>query len=137
MGLIFDNEAASQDPPETRQEILPPRLVNFVRRVIRGEKFYPGPERRMNLRYPLTMPVKVTPLDEDMTPSGTEPFVAVTRDISVGGLCLYHTQALREKYLRLELTSPSRDNLDVVIAVVRCKQAGPFWEIAGPFLGDA
>jgi hypothetical protein len=134
MGLIFDDEAA---PTDTAKEAAPPpRVVNFVRRVIRGEKFYPGPERRLNLRYPLTMPVKVTPLDDNHKPVA-QSFLAVTRDISVGGLCLYHIAAVKSKFLQLELSSPNQDRLDVVIEVVRCKQAGPFFEIAGPFVGYA
>jgi hypothetical protein len=135
MGLIFDEEAAPEQP--SKELSPPPRVVSFVRRVIRGEKFYGGPERRVNLRYPLTMPVKVTPLNNDQMPSGTEPFLAVTRDISVGGLCLYYIHEVKEKYLQLELSSPNHDHLDVVIEVVRCRQAGPFWEIAGPFVGYA
>ncbi len=133
MNLFSQNGAEAK---ESDVKASPDRVINFVRRVIRGEKFYPGPERRANLRYPLTMPVKVTPLDKHQEPIG-QSFLAVTRDISVGGMCLYHMKSVREKYLQLELSSPNGEQLQVVMEVVRCRQAGPFYEIAGPFIGYA
>ena len=63
-------------------------VVNFIRRVIRGEKFYAGPERREHLRYPITIPVRVTPLNDRNEPA-EESFLAITRDISlVGCACI-------------------------------------------------
>src|SRR5262245_32591770 len=96
---IADNETGkltfgSDTPPE--------RVVGFVRKVIRGEKYYEGPERRTQLRYPITLPVRVTPLNSDLLPMD-EPFVAVTRDISVGGICLYHTRPVKQPFLQLEM----------------------------------
>jgi hypothetical protein len=120
-----------------RKSAPPERVANFIRRVIRGEKFYPGPERRQSLRYPITMPVKATALNDEQRPSG-EAFLAVTRDISVGGLCMYHLQPVTARFLQLEITSHSSDEeLHVVMEVVRCRQTGPFFEIAGRFVGSA
>ena len=114
----------------------PDRVASFIRRVIRGEKFYPGPERRLSLRYPVTMPVKGTPLDNAQH-AAEEPFLAVTRDISIGGLCMYHLQPVTARFLQLEITSQADERLDVVLEVVRCRQTGPFFEIAGRFVGQA
>jgi hypothetical protein len=119
------NESGSEYPS-------PERVVNFVRRVIRGEKFYAGPERRANLRYPITMPVRVAPLTDALQPCG-QAFLAVTRDISVGGLCFYHTQPIKQRFLQVEMTSPTREQLTVVLEVKRLRQAGPFYEVAGNF----
>jgi PilZ domain len=116
----------------------PERVANFIRRVIRGEKFYPGAERRINLRYPVTMPVRATPVNEDHVVDG-EPFLGVTRDISVGGLCMYHLDRVSSPYLQIELTHhhDSKDELKVVMEVVRCRKTGPLYEIAGRFVGFA
>jgi hypothetical protein len=120
-----------------RQPAPPERVASFIRRVIRGEKFYPGPERRNSLRYPITMPVKATPLDDKQQPMD-EAFLAVTRDISIGGLCMYHLSAVTARFLQLELSSHSSDEqLHVLMEVVRCRQTGPFYEIAGRFVGQA
>jgi hypothetical protein len=91
-----------------RSKPTPPEgVATFIRRVIRGEKFYPGPERRTSLRYPITMPVKAIPLNEKQERAG-EAFLAVTRE-----------------------------QLHVILEVVRCRQTGPFFEIAGRFVGQA
>jgi hypothetical protein len=131
--MFVDQPAAPSSSPGTQ---LPERIVNFIRRVIRGEKFYSGPERRRSMRYPITMPVRVTPLDDHQQPS-KETFLAVTRDISVTGLCFYHTHPLKHRYLQLELTSPSREQCTVLLETARCREAGPFFEIGGKFLGEA
>lgn len=114
----------------------PAPVVNFIRRVIRGEKFYAGTERREHLRYPITIPVRVTPLDEHNQPA-VEPFLAITRDISIVGLCMYHTQSVKEKLLLLELTGINQEHVTVHLKVARCRPAGPFFEIAGRFMADA
>jgi hypothetical protein len=131
----FEADAAevALHPHRTRP---PERVANFVRRVIRGEKFYAGPERRMHLRYPITMPVQVTPLDAEFEPVG-EPYQVVSRDISVGGICLYGPQATNHRYLQLEIKGPSQERLKVLMEVLRCRQAGPFFEIGGRFIGEA
>jgi hypothetical protein len=124
------------DIQEEREDAPPERLVSFVRRMIRGEKFHPGSERRRDLRYALTIPVRATPLDDLQNPDG-EAFLAVTRDISVGGLCMYHLEPVKARYLQLDLASSSGtgEQLQVVLEVVRCHPTGPLYEIAGRFVG--
>ena len=133
MGTYAGETTAFQNNSETTP---PDRVVNFVRRVIRGEKFYAGPERREHLRYPITIPVHATPLDDRNEPCD-EPFLGITRDISIVGLCMYHTRPVTAKVLQLELTGPNHEQLDALLKVVRCRPAGPFFEIAGRFVGEA
>jgi PilZ domain len=134
MGKTLNSDSVEAD--EARKDLPPERVVNFIRRVIRGEKFYSGSERRTNLRYPITMPVKATPLNSRQQPCG-EPFLAVTRDISVGGLCMYHLEHVAASYLELELANGNGngERLQVVLEVVRCRQTGPLYEIGGRFVG--
>ncbi len=121
-------DVVAESPP-------PEHVTNFVRRVIRGEKFYSGPERRLHLRYPITMTLRVIPLDAQRTPVG-EMFSAITRDISVDGACFYHTEAVKQKLLQLELDGPNQEKLCVKLKVARCRPAGPLYEIGGKFVGD-
>jgi hypothetical protein len=123
------------DVQEKHEDAPPERVVNFIRRMIRGEKFHPGSERRLSLRYSVTIPVRATPLDDRQNPDG-EAFLAVTRDISVGGLCMYHLEPVKARYLQLDLASSSgtEEQLHVVLEVVRCHQTGPLYEIAGRFV---
>ncbi|HTQ37617.1 MAG TPA: PilZ domain-containing protein [Pirellulales bacterium] len=136
MGKTLNGETAETAGKHKLKTLEP--VVMFIRRVIRGEKFFPGSERRTSLRYPVTMPVRATPLDERQVPNG-EAFLGVTRDISVGGLCMYHLESVESRYLQLELTgnTVNEERLNVVLEVVRCRQTGPFFEIAGRFVGYA
>ena len=128
----LENGSTTKD--SSQQNSAPERVVDFVRRIIRSEKLYTGRERRTHLRHPITMPVKATPLTDDQKPAG-EPFVAVSRDISIGGMCLYHLFPVSEKYLELDLKGGANEQLHVILEVVRCRQAGPLYEIAGQFVG--
>ncbi len=117
----------NQEKPNGKQRVSAPpeRVANFIRRVIRGEKFYPGPERRLSLRYPITMPVKATPLDDKMHTIG-DSFLAVTRDISLGGLCMYHLQPINARFLQLEITDHNDESLNVVLEMVHVDRQDHF-----------
>jgi len=134
MGAISDETISDcskrNAPPQ------PERVVRFIRQVIRNEKFYAGTDRRTHLRYPVTLPVKVTPLDDTQHPMG-EPFIGVTRDISLSGACIYHLHDVQFRFLQLEFSNSADDQLTVILEVVRCREAGPFFEIAGQFIGYA
>jgi hypothetical protein len=121
----------------------------FLQEAIRGEVQRPRGERRAHVRYSVSMSVRVIPLDDHKEPIA-EPFyavardisiagsfVGVTRDVSAGGISMYHTRPIQEKFLKLELTAPRGRQLHVDMEVLRCCKAGPFYEIAGRFTGDA
>jgi len=107
-----------------------PQRVRFVQKVIHHARS----DRRAALRCPVSIPVKATPLNDQRQPAG-EPFTAVTRDISIKGICMHHVRPVECRYLQLELGDSDHDT--VVMEVVRCRAAGPFFEIAGPFVAHA
>jgi hypothetical protein len=53
--------------------------------LVRAGTGYHGPERRSNPRIPKSLEISVQPLDEKLVERG-QPFFAITRDISQGGL---------------------------------------------------
>jgi hypothetical protein len=131
MSTMFKNKSTTA---QENGKAPPARVVHFIRSVIRSEKYFEGSERRHNLRYPVTMPVRAVPLDNERMPAG-EPFLAVTRDISVGGLCMYHLAVVKSRLLQLELVNSGKgEQLRVVLEIVRCLQTGPLYEIAGRFV---
>jgi hypothetical protein len=83
-------------------------------------------DRRREHRFPLLIPVIVTPIRE-----GASTFAAVTRDISLRGVSLLHTGPVEDHYLRIQFKP---DAPPVVIEVLRRRKVGPLWEIAGKFL---
>lgn len=119
---------------EPEQLLRPPAAIAmFVRRIVRGAEFYVGPEQRTEPRYAVNLPVAAVPLDESLKKTG-EVFIGFTRDISSGGIAMYHTRRISEKYLAVEIKATSGDKLRVLVEVLRCFPVGLFYEIAGKFV---
>ena len=69
---------------------------------------YDGPERRKHKRMPMTVGIKVQPLDPRQ-PSIEAPFSAVTRDISRGGLAYISSRKADFEIVSISLAdSPNR-----------------------------
>jgi hypothetical protein len=111
----------------------PQAIAAFVERLIRHAKYYDGPDSRSEPRYAVRMPVAAVPVDDDLQRIG-EPFVAVSRDLSGKGIAIYHTRRISQRYLALELSTPSDEKLHVLLQVLRCRPVGLFYEIAGNFV---
>ena len=90
-------------------------------------------EMRRSKRIPVQLEVAVLPLNESHRPSG-RPFLAVTRDVSMDGLCLMHTRPAPIAALLVEIERPNDAPLYVVLNVLRNRPIGPFYESAGEFV---
>jgi hypothetical protein len=117
--IQFDRNAVS-DPPRS--------LVAFVTKLLAED--YKGPQRRAFKRFPVILPVVAIPLDDKFQSRGMA-FTAITGDISTAGLRLFSTRAASSKFLAVELTPNSGQDIQVVLQVLRCKLIGRFYEIAG------
>lgn len=111
----------------------PQAIASFVERAILHSKYYEGPDSRTEPRYPVQLRVAAVPVDENLERTG-EPFMAVSRDISGSGIAIYHTRGVTDKWLALELTTPSGEKMHVVLEILRCRPVGLFYEIAGKFV---
>jgi hypothetical protein len=114
--------------------MLPPpseALIEYVRQQAATKAGWR--EMRRSKRYAAVLEVVVLPLNDSFRPSG-RPFLAVTRDVSSGGLCLLHTRPAPTSVLFIEIERPNETPLDVVLNVRRNRRVGPFFEIAGDFL---
>jgi hypothetical protein len=92
-------------------------------------------ERRQSVRASLLATVTAIPLAGALEPCG-EPFRAIARDASEGGLSLLHTRCVTAELLMLRwpLLAAPRRMIDVLLAVQRCQPLGPFYEVAGQFV---
>jgi PilZ domain len=106
-------------------------LMKFVRE--RAVKQTGETELRRSKRYAAVLEVVVLPLNEHYRPSGL-PFLALTRDVSTGGLCMLHTRPAPSTRLFIEIERPNDTALDVVLNVRRNRRVGQFFEIAGDFV---
>lgn len=112
----------------------PPQAVtDFIERAIRNSKYYDGPDFRNERRHAVSLRVAAVPVDEHLNKIG-EGFIAATRDISSGGIAIYHTRGTSDRFLALEISAPSGEKLHLLLEVLRCRPAGLFYEIAGRFI---
>ncbi len=84
--LDFDFEGARIAPA-------PAELQKFVHEIT-GQTDYSGAEKRGRTRYQIAIEVPAIELDDDLRPLG-EPFIAMSRDIYTGGICLVTRNASR------------------------------------------
>ncbi len=109
-------------------------LVQFVQRVIQGAPMYAGPERRMDPRWLVVMPLPAVRLDGRLQPCG-EPFVAISRDVSTTGMGLFHSQGVPLKsLLAVELRTPEGEVMQAVLEVLHCRPDSGEFAIGGAFL---
>lgn len=94
---------------------------------------YVGTQKRASPRHRITMEVAAVPLDELLRPIG-DPFIALTRDISAGGISLVHTRRVAAPYLLLKLDNGGGVAVRVITKVLRCRQLKRFFEVAGKFV---
>jgi hypothetical protein len=94
--------------------------------------------RRRFPRWPLVGDVTVAPLDAAFRPIGPA-FVACSRNISTGGICLYSTDRLHlfhqsrapSDFVYLEIEALDSPPVQAVMKVLRQTRVDRFWEFAG------
>lgn len=92
--------------------------------------------RRAEPRESVSIPVEAVELDDDFMPL-SDPIHMVTRDISTGGMGMFHTQRLSAKYLRLQFSSPfSLESFSVIGRVEHCTPCGKYFIIGCAFVTD-
>ena len=82
-----------------------------------------APNRRTEERRAMFTTVSLQPLDDDLVPIG-EPFFAMIRNISVGGIGLMFAKETECKYLQLKVETPAGEHLKTVIEIKHCTANG-------------
>lgn len=109
---------------------------DFVRELVADVLLkYDGVERRIEPRYPISIPVVATPYDVGRNRAGSK-FVAVTRDVSASGVTFLHTNSVDEDFWILEFGRPVANGARLVLEVLYRRPIGPLWEIAGRFVTE-
>jgi hypothetical protein len=103
---------------------------DFVAAVERNEQR--DDERRKEQRKPVCADVIAVPLDENRQPCG-EAFLALTRNISRGGIAILHTERVTAPYLLLRIETGRHQSIQTVVRVVRARSFYQFTEISGRF----
>jgi hypothetical protein len=123
--------SANESVPEP-----PPGMNTYLERV--STRLDEEGNRRQTERVTLLATVVAIPLNEADQPCG-EPFKAVARDASEGGMSLLHTRSVRSERLavRWKPLATTGSFVTAVMRVDRCRPMGPFYEVAGEFLRHA
>jgi len=124
--------------PTTVSECLnhpPEKVVSFVQRLVQEVGAPSKQDRRSQPRKAICVPVIVHPLDEQFQPRG-EPFSAVTKDISGGGVGLIHSEVIDSAYLQIEFTIPNEQQMSLLGHVRHCTRCGPSYHIGARFVVD-
>ena len=90
-------------------------------------------ERRTAERFGITIPIKVIPLDNDLSPLNYE-FTAVTRDISHTGIGFVSSCPISDKYTLLEIEPFQGQPFCVLAKAAYCKEAGYYYQIGCEFM---
>jgi PilZ domain len=93
-------------------------------------------DERVDLRYPVCVPIEATLYNDQGQPCG-EPFTAVTKDISAGGIAFLRSAAVTDRYVVITFPWAKQHSDERVVVEVRyCRELGPLWQIGGRFLVD-
>ena len=91
-----------------------------------------GVERRSAERMAVTIPVTITPLDDELKSLGYE-FSAITRDISSLGIGLVTTNPIAPCFVLISIEPFFREPFKVIGRVVFCKDLGHYHQIGCEF----
>ncbi|HXY34036.1 MAG TPA: hypothetical protein VEI07_07400 [Planctomycetaceae bacterium] len=89
-------------------------------------------DRRSAKRKPVTIDVIAVPLDAQQKPCG-DAFLALTRNISRGGIAILCTERVKSPYLLLRLEMARYRMLQAVVKVIRSKSFYQFTEVSACF----
>jgi hypothetical protein len=106
-------------------------INQFVRAVARSRAS--DDERRTEKRKTVVLNIIAVPLDEDRNPCG-EPFLALSRNISRGGIALLHTEMVKSPYLLLRIETLRHETIQAVVQVIRARNFYQFTEISARFV---
>jgi hypothetical protein len=129
---VFRVDPAAQNP--FAAPVAPSVPPEYIQRLVKSHQAdqYTGPDRRLQKRYDIAVPVVALPLGPDFRVIG-EPLQMTTANLSLGGAALLHTRFIDAPNLALDYTAAGVD-LQVVLKVLRVRSLGLVYEVAGEFI---
>jgi len=90
-------------------------------------------QKRRTPRSSTEFEVPAVMLDQDYQPVG-QPFVAICRNLSAGGLCLVSTEGVSTPHLLVKLNAATDSPIQLVTRVRRCRPIRRYFEIGCEFI---
>jgi hypothetical protein len=122
--------------PDTILEMVrsQPNAIDLIREILDDTQADYIADERVDLRYPVCIPIEVTPYNDQGQRSG-EPFATVTKDVSAGGIAFLHRAEVAGRFAVISFPKAKRYADQYVVVEVRyCRELGPLWQIGGRFL---
>ena len=108
-------------------------ITTFMQQVVVEYHTYGMGHRRSEPREAVAIPVVVQQVDSSLEPLD-QPFNAVTRDISTGGIGLFHLREMKSGLLKITMTAPeSHYRMTLLARVEHCTKCGGFYIIGCRF----
>jgi hypothetical protein len=111
----------------------PETVVTFIRKLIAEQCEHSGPERRIESRNPVTIPVTIQCLDGYYRPTGSS-ITAVTNNLSGGGIGLVSPRPIDCKSILVLLKSQSGESLNLIGTVRHCTAVGDQYHVGASFV---
>ena len=92
-------------------------------------------ERRSAERMNVTMPVRVTALDDRLEPLDYH-YHAVTRNISTTGVGFFTTNPIGRSYVRLTFEPYHSESYTIVARVIHCSDVGYYFQVGCEFVAS-
>ncbi len=90
-------------------------------------------ERRGRERLEVTMPIWVTPLNDELEPLGTR-CKGITRDVSLTGAGLAVSRSVRSNFVLLEFVSSPNETFGIISKLTYCRRDGGFFRAGCEFM---
>jgi hypothetical protein len=131
---VFRVDPAAQNPFVA--PVAPSIPPEYIKRLAKSHEAdqYTGPDRRLQKRYDIAVPVVALPLGPDFRVIG-EPLQMTTANVSLGGAALIHTRFIDAPNLALDFTA-AHIELQVVLRVSHVRSLGLVYEVAGEFISQ-
>ena len=128
-GEVQHNVRLVQDVKFDEYELAPPPdlVMDFA------SNLEDAGDRRIAERRALVKTVPVVPVDADFAPIGA-PFMAVSRNVSVGGIAILHVAPIAQNLLAIQLQNNTHETMEPVLKATRTRPVGDFYEISGKFI---
>ncbi len=115
-------------------------VTNFVEVIAReylldDELRSENEEKRSEKRIGITLPVIITPLDEDFWPMDYRVH-AVTRDLSTEGVCLVCNTPIAAKYISVTFQHATGETVRVIAKILRTEEVGHYFQFGCQFIAE-
>lgn len=111
----------------------PETVVTFIRSLIAEHQAHEGPDRRIEARSPIAVPVTIQCLDGHYRPIGA-PLTTLTNNLSGGGIGFVSPQPIDTKSILIQLRSKSGDMLQLIGTVRHSTLVGTQYHVGASFV---